>query len=86
MNLYVSNLHQNVIESDLQRLFTSFGEIDSIRLVRDKLTNRSRGSAFVIMPIEKQGKSAIMNLDGHDLKGKTISVSEIHYDPAPKAF
>ena len=86
MNLYVNNLHQSIIEADVHRLFAPYGEIDSVQLVRDKHSNRSRGSAFVCMPVEKQGNEALVQLDGRQVSGKTISVTEIRYDPSFKAF
>ena len=86
MNLYINNLHQSFIEADIHRLFAPYGEIDSVKLIRDKHNNRSRGSAFVIMPVEKQGSEAMINLDGSLLNGKTISVTEVKYDPSFKAF
>lgn len=86
MNLYVSNLHQNSIESDLYRLFAPFGEVDSVQIIRDRVTNRPRGKALIIMPVEKQGKTALSKLDRTLLNGKVISVAEKLYDPGPKAF
>lgn len=82
MNIHVSNLHPNFIESDLKRLFTSFGEVTSVELIKDKLTNRSRGRAFIDMPVSSQGRKAILNLEGLDIMGKIIHVSEVVYDPA----
>jgi RNA recognition motif-containing protein len=81
MNIHVSNLHINLIESDLQRLFSPYGEIASVSIVRDKLNNRSKGRAYIDMPVDKQAQKAILDLDGHDLKGKIITVTELRYDP-----
>ncbi|HEU4904161.1 MAG TPA: RNA-binding protein [Flavisolibacter sp.] len=85
MQIHVSNLHSNLIEADIQRLFSRFGEVDTVRLVRDKLNNRSSGRAFVDMPVTKDAAQAIVSLNGSDLKGKKLSVSEVMYDPAPNA-
>ena len=74
MNIHISNLSLNVVESDLQRLFASFGEINSVELVRDKLNNRSKGRAFIDMPVEKEGQKAILNLNGTDMMGRQITV------------
>jgi RNA recognition motif-containing protein len=82
MNIHISNLNLNLIESDLQRLFAPYGEIKSVRLVRDKLNNRSKGRAFVDMPVDKEGQKAINSLDKSEVMGKTISVTEIRYDPS----
>ncbi|HEX6334627.1 MAG TPA: RNA-binding protein [Flavisolibacter sp.] len=82
MNIHVSNLHLNLIEHDVQRLFIAFGEVTDITIVRDKLNNRSRGRAFLDMPVEKQRRNAIAGLDGMEVKGKKISVREVMYDPS----
>lgn len=76
MNIQITNLNLNLIESDLQRLFTPFGEIKSVHIVRDKLNNRSRGSAFVEMPVEKEAENAITNLQGRLLAGKTMELKK----------
>jgi RNA recognition motif-containing protein len=81
MNIHVTNLSLNIIESDLQRIFAPYGEIKSIQLVRDNLNNRSRGRAFIDMPVDKEGKKAILNLNGLEIKGKFIAVTEVMYDP-----
>ena len=86
MNIHVANLNLNLIESDLQRMFSPFGEVKTINLVRDSLNNRSRGRAFIDMPVEKEGKKAILNLNGMEIKGKFIVVSEIMYDPGYSTY
>lgn len=86
MNIHVSNLNLNLIESDLQRMFSPFGEVKTINLIRDSLNNRSRGRAFIDMPVEKEGKKAILNLNGLEIKGKFIIVSEIMYDPGHSTY
>jgi len=82
MNIHVSNLHPNFIETDLKRLFSSYGEVTSIEVIKDKLTNRSRGRAFIQMASDAEGKKAILNLEGTDIMGKIIRVSEVRYDPS----
>ena len=86
MNIHVSNLNLNLTESDLQRMFAPFGEIKLIELVRDKLNNRSRGRAYISMPVEKEGRNAIQNLNGQEFRGKPITVSEVSYDPSFSTF
>ncbi|MGZ5189437.1 MAG: RNA recognition motif domain-containing protein [Flavisolibacter sp.] len=86
MNIHVANLNLNLIESDLQRMFSPFGEVKTVNLIRDSLNNRSRGRAFIDMPVEKEGKKAILNLNGLEIKGKFIVVSEIMYDPGHSTY
>lgn len=80
MNIHVTNLNINIIENDLQRLFTPFGEIKDIRIIRDKLNNRSRGRAFVDMPVDKEGENAIAGLNGTSFAGKVISLASVPYE------
>lgn len=85
MQIHVSNLHSNLIESDIQRLFAKYGEVEVVKLVRDKLNNRSLGHAYVNMPVQKEAMLAIVSLHETEVKGKKIRVSEVMYDPAPHA-
>lgn len=80
MNIHVTNLNPNVIENDLQRLFTPFGEVKDIRIVRDKLNNRSRGRAFVDMPVDKEAQNAIAGLNGTSFEGKVIALAGVPYE------
>jgi RNA recognition motif-containing protein len=86
MNIHVANLNLNLIESDLHRMFAPFGEVKTVNLIRDSLNNRSRGRAFIDMPVEKEGRKAILNLNGLEIKGKSIVVSEIMYDPGMSTY
>lgn len=86
MNIHISNLNSNIIESDLYKMFSLYGEVGTVHLVRDKLNNRSRGRAFVEMPIDKDAQKAILQLHQSQSKGKRISVSEMAYQPAPDAW
>lgn len=85
MQIHVSNLHANLIEADILRLFSPFGEVDRVKLMRDKLNNRSLGRAFIEMPVQKQATQAIISLHGNDVRGKRLTVSKVEYDPAPNA-
>ena len=76
MNIEITNIHLNIIEADLRRLFTPFGEVTNVELVRDKWNNRSTGHAFVNMPVPKQAQAAILTLHGTVLAGKAIAVTE----------
>jgi len=75
MDIQITNISLQVIEADLRRLFTPFGEVASVELVRDRWNNRSTGRAFVDMPVEKQAQAAILTLHGTVLAGKAIVVT-----------
>lgn len=79
MNIHVSNLSLNIIDSDLRKLFAAYGEVDSAVIVRDKWNGRSRGTALVDMVNDANGYAAIEGLHKSLLDGKTITVSEIKY-------
>jgi RNA recognition motif-containing protein len=85
MHLHISNLNSNFIESDLQRLFSKYGEVESVELVRDKLNNRSLCHGFIDMPVQTEAEQAIASLNRTEISGKTVSVSRVVYDPAPHA-
>lgn len=83
MRIHVSNLHSNLVEADLQRIFSRFGEVASVLLVRDKRNNRSLCHAFVEMPVHKEAEQAVLSLDKTEQKSKRISVTPVVYDPVP---
>lgn len=76
MNIYVGNLSFEVTEEELQKAFEAFGQVESTKIVKDMYTGRSRGFGFVEMPSRDEGESAINNLNGTALKGRTLKVSE----------
>ncbi|HEY1116042.1 MAG TPA: RNA-binding protein [Chitinophagaceae bacterium] len=86
MTIRITNLDRNLIESDLQRLFTPYGEIHTVRIDRDHLNNRSHGRAFIDMPVQKEAQQAILNLNGVLLGGKHIEVSSVAYSSEKRNF
>ena len=73
--LFVGNLSFNTEEDALQGLFAQAGQVESVRVMRDQATGRSRGFAFVEMA-EVEAKPAIAALDGRIVDGQTIQVRE----------
>jgi RNA recognition motif-containing protein len=76
MNIYVGNLSWGLSEDDLREAFESYGEVDSVKIIQDKMTGRSRGFGFVEMPDDSEAKSAIAELNGKELDGRAIKVNE----------
>jgi RNA recognition motif-containing protein len=76
MNIYVSNLSFAVQEQDLRTYFAEYGEVTSVKVITDKLTNRSRGFAFVEMPDNSAAEKAVKELDGAMVDGRSIKVNE----------
>jgi RNA recognition motif-containing protein len=75
MRIIVANLDPNLIESDLQRLFTPFGEIGSVEIERDKWNNRSKGRAYIDMPVPKEAMAAAAQLNGSLFSNRSLTVT-----------
>jgi cold-inducible RNA-binding protein len=76
MNIYVGNLSYDMTEEDLRKEFEAFGKVDSVSIIKDKFTDRSRGFAFVEMASSEEGKAAVAAINGKDVKGRALNVSE----------
>jgi RNA recognition motif-containing protein len=76
MRLYVGNLSFDTAEAQLEQLFGTLGQVESVRLVRDHATGRSRGFAFVEMADAEQGKAACDQLDQQEFEGRRLTVNE----------
>ena len=76
MNIYVGNLSYDATDITIREAFESFGQVTSARVIKDKYNGQSRGFGFVEMVEEAQAQAAIRSLNGKDLLGKQISVSE----------
>lgn len=76
MNIFISNLNYNTVESELQALFENYGTVDSAKIVNDRETGRSRGFAFVEMPNEEEAKRAIEALNQSEFKQRAMNVAE----------
>jgi cold-inducible RNA-binding protein len=76
MKLYVGNLSYGTTEEGLSTKFSEFGALDSVNLIIDRETGRSKGFAFIEMANDEEAKAAIQALDGSELEGRNIRVSE----------
>ena len=76
MNIYVGNLALNVTEEDLQKAFVAFGNVESVKIIKDRYSGESRGFGFVEMPSGAEAQSAIQDLNGKELKGLMLKVNE----------
>ncbi len=75
-NIYVGNCSHDVTEEQLRDLFILYGELGTVKIVKDRDTGRSRGFAFVEMPDPSAAKAAIKGVNGTDLGGRTLKVNE----------
>jgi RNA recognition motif-containing protein len=74
--LYVGNLSFDVIENELQDLFSQAGAVKSVDIMQDRSTGRSRGFGFVEMASEGDATKAISMFNGKDFKGRAMTVNE----------
>ncbi len=76
MNIFIGNLNYAVTEDDLREIFEEYGELNSVKLISDKFTGRSKGFGFVEMPNADEAKKAIEELNGAEVEGRAIVVNE----------
>lgn len=76
MRIYIGNLNYRLRTEELKKAFEPYGEVIGAKIVRDKETNRSKGFGFIEMANEADGLKAIESLNGSDLNGRNMIVSE----------
>lgn len=76
MNIYVGNLSFETTEPELRELFEGYGGVDSVKIISDQFTGRSRGFGFIEMETRDEGMKAIQELDSKDLGGRELKVNE----------
>ena len=74
--IFVGNLSFNMTEAELRSMFEPYGSVESVLVVTDRNTGRSRGFAFVEMAANAAADQAITALNGKDLGGRTLTVNE----------
>ena len=75
MNIYIANLSYSTTDADLKELFQEYGEVESSKVITDRLSGKSRGFGFVEMPNEAEALKAIKELDNTEHDEKIISVN-----------
>jgi RNA recognition motif-containing protein len=76
VNIFVGNLAFTTTEQDLRQLFEPYGTLETVRIMTDRETGRSRGFGFVEMPDGYAAHSAIDALNGTSLAGRALTVNE----------
>ncbi len=76
MNIYVGNLAYETGEEDLRNAFSAFGQVESVSVIKDKITGRSKGFGFVTMPVQEEAQKAINGLNERPLQGRNVRVNE----------
>ena len=76
MNIYVGNLAYSATEDTVRSLFEEFGQVLSVKLIKDKFTGNPKGFAFVEMGSEAEASAAIDALNGKDFEGRKLKVNK----------
>ena len=76
MKLYVGNMSFDTSEEDLRKAFEAHGTVDSVAIITDRDTGRSKGFGFVEMSNDEEAKAAMEALNEKDFQGRTIKVNE----------
>ncbi|MDQ3633391.1 MAG: RNA-binding protein, partial [Acidobacteriota bacterium] len=74
--LYVGNLSFSATEQDLEEVFGEIGTVESVNIIEDRDTGRSRGFGFVEMSSQEEAQNAISELDGKEVEGRNLKVNE----------
>ena len=81
-NIFVGNLSYQATQADLQAAFEAYGSVERVNIVTDRETGQSRGFAFVEMSDADAAQSAIAQLNGAQLHGRSMNVNEARPKPA----
>ncbi|SDE76502.1 RNA recognition motif. (a.k.a. RRM, RBD, or RNP domain) [Mucilaginibacter pineti] len=76
MNIFVGSLPFQLEEADLKELFEAYGEVSTVKLIIDRESGRSKGFGFVEMPDDEAAQAAITGLNGSEVRGRSIAVSQ----------
>jgi RNA recognition motif-containing protein len=82
MNLYVGNLSWTMTEDDLRNLFEQYGTVNSLKIVKDRETGRSKGFGFVEMENDTEAQNALSSLYDKEILGRKIVINEAQERPA----
>ena len=76
MNIYVGNLAHALTDADLRAVFSNFGDVQSVRIIYDKTSGRSRGFGFVEMSDDNEAEAAMAALGETDLQGRKLRLGK----------
>lgn len=74
--LFVGNLDFSITSDNLSTMFAEYGTVESAKVITDRNTGRSKGFAFVEMSNEQEAASCIKDMEGKQVEGRQINVSE----------
>jgi len=74
MNIYIGNLSFSTTEDNLKSLFAEFGDVESVKIIKDRFSGRPKGFGFIEMPSNSEADQAIKALNGNRIDGNNIKV------------
>ena len=75
VQIYAGNLSYGMNDDSLKKLFETYGEVSSVKIITDRESGRSRGFGFVEMSNQDEADSAIQSLDNKEIEGRNIRVN-----------
>jgi len=82
--VYIGGLHTGMTEGDVIIMFSQFGEVVDVNLIRDKTTGKSKGFAFICYEDQRSTILAVDNMNSFQMLGRTVAVSHVEKYKAPK--
>jgi RNA recognition motif-containing protein len=82
MNIYIGNLSFNTTEATLKSLFAEYGDVESVKVIKDRFSGRPKGFGFIEMPSNSEADQAIKALNGNLIDGSNVKVKPA--DPGGK--
>lgn len=86
MNIYVGNLSWSMTDEDLNGLFAQYGNVSSAKILKDKMSGRSKGFGFVEMEDDAEARAAIEGLHDNEIQGRKLVVNESQPRPEGSGF
>ena len=76
MNIFVANLSFQTKEEELKTIFDKYGEVETVKIITDRYSGRSKGYGFVEMPVEAEALKAIDELNDMEVNGRNLVVKK----------
>ncbi len=76
LRIHIGNLSDDAKETVLHDLFSQYGQVDAVTIIRDAATGQSRGFGFVEMSHNEEAQQAIVDLNGHMVDGQPLEIAE----------
>ncbi|GLB51496.1 hypothetical protein NBRC110019_05350 [Neptunitalea chrysea] len=81
MNIFIGSLPYSIVEADLEEAFGDYGTVESVKIIMDKFSGKSKGFGFIEMPNDEEAQKAIDELNGASVEGRTIVVKKSEPKP-----